>query len=198
MPNESAPQPTRRRRMATVVLLATAFLYGNYLMGAAVGVVYVLMAGTLLFLFGRALEMSGRARGIRLAVLALIAGPVVFGMAFPAKVHPGFQSVIDGRLIEQVVSAELVKVLDSEAAFRDLRVSTTRGNALTVTISGSVPTRDDLQRLRAQFTRERLLVVLHHLHWDVELRDTGESVRGVDPDLFPPSQPAGLNVMQQD
>lgn len=155
-------------------------------MGAAVGVVYVLMAGTLLFLFGRTLEVSGRAQGTRLAVLALIAGPVVFGMAFPAKVHPGFRSVIDGRLIEQVVRAELVKVLNSDAAFRNLRVSTTRGKALNVTISGSVPTRDDLQRLRVQFTRERLLVNMHHLHWDVELRDTGEAVRGFDRDLYPP------------
>jgi hypothetical protein len=173
-----------------VAVVMAAFLRGNYLLGLGCGIVYAAIALALLWLLARARTPAGDVSVARVVFVMLFALPVGYALAFPASLNPAVQVFIDKQATDRRARAELAAVFASDAAYRDLSVSSVHLKVVNITVRGSMASRSDLQRLRSRIGGECPALGECFLHWDVVLRDTGERVSGLDRDLFQEAEPA--------
>jgi hypothetical protein len=169
---------------AAVAGVVVAFLRGNYLLGIGCGILYAIIAIVLFWLFARSRTPAGSVSVVRVGLMAVLALPVGYVMAFPASVNPDVQVFIDLQATDRRARAELSAVFASDPSNRDLSVSSVHRKVVNLTIRGSLATRTDLDRLRDRLAAECPALGECVLHWDVTLRDTGQRVDGLDRDLF--------------
>ncbi len=170
----------------SIALLIVGFLRGNYLLGLGGGIAYVLVVAGLLWLFVESFRRKGTVAIIQKSVVALLAIPIGFALAFPASINPDVQHVVNKQTTDRNVRGELKRVFDSDSAFEDLSISTTHLKVVNVTIRGSLPTRDDMKRLHESLVSDCPTLKLCPLHWDIHLRETNEWVNGHE--LFPSAE----------
>jgi hypothetical protein len=165
-------------------LCAVAYARGNYLLGPRCGVTYAAVALGLLWLLAGSRTPAGKLSLVRIAWVTARALPAAFVMAWPASINPDVQHFINKWAVDRAARAELATVFASDPAYRDLSVSTVHLKVVNVTVRGSLDTRRDLDRLRAQIIRDCPTVDRCVLHWDVTLRDSGERIDETDRELF--------------
>ncbi len=170
--------------VVSIALVAAAYLRGNYLLGLACGIAYAFVTSALIWLFIQSFTRKGRVSWIQAIAILILSVPVGFAMAFPAAINSDVQHGIDDQATDRKVRAELKRVFASDAAFAKLSLSTVHLKVVNVTIRGPLRTRSDLERLRSRISSECPTLELCPLHWDVELRDSGEGVDGLDRELF--------------
>jgi hypothetical protein len=186
MPRNTSTRLTRAAvSVLAIALMTVAFLRGNHLLGFDVGIAYVLVVAVLLWLLGESFRRKGVAAIIQMIAVTMIAILIGFALAFPASINPDVQHFINKHTTDRSVRKELRHVFNSDSAFGDLSVSTTHLKVVNVTIHGSLPTRDEMKRLRERLITDCPTLKLCPLHWDIRLRDTNERVDGLDSALFP-------------
>ncbi len=174
--------------VGSIALVVVAFLRGNYLLGFATGVVYAIIAAGfawLLYLLARAFTQMGIKALVAALFVILLAIPVGYVLTFPAAINPDIQYFIDDQATDRTVRAELKRVFKSDPAFSGLSISTIHVKVVNVTIHGRLPTRSDLERLRERILTECPTLPRCPLHWDIQLRDSGERLVDLDDALFP-------------
>jgi hypothetical protein len=97
------------------------------------------------------------------------------------------QVFINKQAEDRAARSELANVFASDAAFQNLSVSTVHLKVVNVTITGPLPRRGDLDRLRERIFRNCPAVHSRTLHWEIRIESSGERVDGLDSDLFPKS-----------
>lgn len=171
-----------------VAVAAAAFVRGNYLLGPATGIAYAVITLALCWLVSRARTRSGVISTPQMTLAVAIALPVGYGMAFPASINRDVQYFIDRQATDRRVRSELAAVLSSDSAYNDLAVSSLQSKCVLITISGALPSRAALVRLRSRIIDECPAIGQCLLRWEVTLQDTGLRIDGADSDLFPNSQ----------
>jgi len=168
--------------VAGVALVVAAILRGNYLFGLYYGIVCGFITAFLASGLASCFPCKDKASLSRLlfgVVLTASAGVI---MAFPAAINPEIQYFIDKQAIDRTVRAELHEVFVTDSAFEDLSISSVHLKKVNVTIHGKLPARGDLIRLHENISRLPSSKLPHILHWEIELRDSGETI--VDLDKF--------------
>src|SRR5262245_1403483 len=89
-----------------VALCAVAFLRGNDLLGPESGILYVVVALSLLWLFAHSVTPAGKLSLARLAGAILIALPIGFIMADPARSNSDMQVFIDKQANDRTARSE--------------------------------------------------------------------------------------------
>ena len=165
--------------------MAVAVLRGNYLFGLAGAITYSLLLAGLIWLFAQSFNRKGKAARIQTIAVTILAVAIGYALAVPATVNPDVQHFINKQATDRSVRGELKRVFESDPEFSDLSISTTHLKVVNVTIHGTLPTLDDVQRLRKRITNECPTLELCPLHWNIRLRAMNEHVDGLDRDLFP-------------
>ena len=168
----------------SVVLIAVAFLRGNYLLGADFGVAFAGIAAFFLWLFGRFLVMTEEPSLLGAALVVVVSIPVGYVMTYPATINPDVQHFINKQADDRTARAELRAVFASDRAFRRLWISTVHVKVVNVTIHGSLNDRSELDRLRERIAAQCDVGKRCPLHWDVVPRESGERIKGLDHELF--------------
>jgi hypothetical protein len=172
-----------------LALVVIAYLRGEYLFGTCLGVIYAMMAWTYLsfiIAFYPSAEQPARIRRILLAILAV---PLGYAMAFPTAIIPKCRIFIDNQAIDRSARAEVRAVFKSDAAYAHLSISTVYHlKGRMVVISGSLPTRGDLRNLVSRIANECPSVRHFGLRWNVFLCDSQQDIPSFDRDLVPPPQ----------
>ncbi len=168
----------------SVVLIAMAYLRGNYLFGWGGGVAYMVITAGMLGLFARSFVLTDKPSLIRPLVVGLLSLPIGFAMASPASLNSDVQIVIDRQAVDREARAELAAVLGSDPAYSNLSVSTRQLKVLNVTIRGSLDYRREIDQLRSRIAVECPILRYCPLHWDVMLRKSQERIEGPDSELF--------------
>ncbi len=171
--------------MAGVAFVMGAYLRGNYLLGIDVGIWYAAVALMMVGLFARVLWQTPVSK-IKLALLVLFTIPVCFGFAFPAFINPDVQVFVSRHKQDRVVRSELRAVFGEDPAFSSLSISTTQLKILNVEISGSVPRRADLTRLRHRVFEHCGSAKGCHLDWRIQVRDDGKTYVARNNNAFAP------------
>ena len=168
------------------VLVGLAFLRGRHLLGFEYGLIYALVTAG----FARLLMECVRPDGglaIRRLLLTLVPAVLIgFAMAFPAAINSDYAVFIEKQAIDRAVRREIKTVIQSDAAFAELSVSTVHLKVVNVTVSGEVLTRADLNSLRTRLLSECPTLTRCPLHWDVRVGETTERLDGLDRDVFAP------------
>jgi hypothetical protein len=177
----SSPSNRRLLFLAIAVVGAVAiFLRGNYLLGSQYGSICAAVMLALVWLLARALDVEESASRLRLVLVLLIGIAASFSLAFPASVNGHVQHLIEMQAIDRQAHRELLALFGSEPAFRDLTVSSAQLKGLSVTIHGSVPARNDFDRLRSRLSDECPIVEGCFLQWDIVLRDSQVRIDGTE------------------
>lgn len=174
---------------AGIAAIVVAFLRGNYLLGLGCGGLYAAIAAAIVWLFVRSRTPVGGVSVVRAGFVAAFALPVGYAMAFPASLNPDMQVFIDKQATDRRARVELAAVFASDAAFRDLSVSSVHLKVVNITVHGSLGSRTDLERLRSLIAPKCRAAGVGFLHWDVSLRDSRQHVSGLDRDLFQDAEP---------
>jgi hypothetical protein len=169
---------------ACFALIAAAYLRGNYLLGFAYGGFYALITTALLVLLGQSFVYAEKPSLIRASFVVILLLAIGYAMAFPASIHPDNQIFIDMQATDRSARAELQSVFKTDPAFGKLSISTMHLKIINICISGSLPDRDDLARLRDRIAGECPTAKQCVLHWSVTLRDTRQKIDGTDRELF--------------
>lgn len=167
-----------------VVLMAAAFLRGNYLLGPRFGVTFTLITLGLLWLLARSFKHPEKPAFYRAVVIAALFIPVGFTLTFPTALNSDLQYFIDGRATELAVRKELAVVFDSDAAFGELTISTSHRKIFIATIQGSLNDQAEFDKLRNRITDECSEVKLEMLSWNILLSEHGDRIEGYDARLF--------------
>ncbi|QDU45177.1 hypothetical protein Mal52_36670 [Symmachiella dynata] len=189
--NGSLSIPRLAFALAGVALISVAFLRGNYLLGLGCGIAYVFVTTAAIWLFAQSLARKQRASRICAITIAILSVPIGLVMAFPAAINSDIQYFIDSQATDRTVRAELKQVFASDPVFSNLSLSTRHLKALNVTISGTLPTRNDLERLRNRILTECPTLKRCALHWNLTLHDSGHRIDSPDRELFPSTEEEG-------
>ena len=173
-----------------IALATGAFLRGNFLLGTVYGITSALIAAAIVWMFAESVSRDGGPSIPGMIAVGVFALSVGIVLAFPAAINSDVQHFIDKQATDRTVRGELNQVFASDTAFSDLSISTIHVKVVNVTISGELPSRNDLLRLRQRIFRECPTLKFCPLHWDVRLRDTNDHVNGVDRELFSSSDDA--------
>jgi hypothetical protein len=161
-------------------LAAIAFARGNYLLGFGYGMGYAFIAAAIAYAFCRPHANTTSRR----CVLALLAIPLGYVLAFPASINPELQYFIDDQKIARSVRSELNAVFASDSRFANLAVSTRQLKCVNVTISGSLNNRNELPPLRGRIYDECQHIQKCILHWQITDRQTGSRIGQLDSTLL--------------
>jgi hypothetical protein len=154
---------------AGAIICVAAYLRGNYLLGAGVGLVYVLITLGLLYLAARARTPAGRWSAPEASLVAALAILLGYVMAFPASLSPDLQHFIDKQAADRAARAELAAVFASDPAFKGLWVSSVHLKVINLTIHGPLPGWADLGRLQSRVAEECPTAGECVLQWEVTL-----------------------------
>jgi len=160
--------------LVAIALTAVAILRGNYLFGLAGAFPYSLASAGLIAMFAQSFKRKGKAAGLQVIAVTLVAVPIGYVLAFPAEINPDVQIFIDMQATNRSVRAELKRVFKSDPAFGDLSTFITHLKVVNVTICGVMPAREDMRRLRKRIADECPTLELCLLHWNVRLLATAD------------------------
>jgi len=127
--------------------MLTAYSRGHYLLGWQVGAFYSLFTFLLLTQGTRYFFQSPLPK-LRIAILAITCIPLACVMAFPSYFVPNAGYLINDHRTDQDGRTELAAVFASDPAFKQIQVTTFRTRIVGFKISGKIPTKNDLKRLR--------------------------------------------------
>ncbi len=161
-------------------LCVIAYLRGDYLLGFDVAVAYVAVTIGLLWLFARSRKSDGSWSHGRMGIVVVFSLAAGLLMAYPALFMSDLQHFIDKQAVDRAARAEFAAVFASDHAYRDLSISTSRLKMVNLSVSGSLPTRNDLYQLRSRMIKECPTIRNCWLHWDITLRDTGQHIDSSD------------------
>lgn len=99
-------------------MVTGAFLRGNHLLGLSCGLTYSAVALAFLWFLARCQPSGGQISVARSGLLAILALPVAYALAFPASVNPDVQVFIDKQAIDRKGRMELAAVFASDPAYR--------------------------------------------------------------------------------
>lgn len=107
--------------LAIAVVGAVAIsMRGYYLLRSAYAAICATVMVALVWLLTRSLETDKGALRLRTVFTVLFASAVSFSLAFPALVNGDLKYLIDKQAIDRLAHRELVTLLESDPAFRDL------------------------------------------------------------------------------
>lgn len=162
-----------------------AFLWGDFLMGESMGWWFAVQAACGAGLVVWCLVIAKRASLWRDAAVAALTLRIVAGLVFPTLFQPTWQMLIDDRAAERTARNQVVAVLSSDPAYRDLSASVRYRKCAQVIITGLVGSRADFDRLRGRIVSECPAVGRRFLCWNVQIDHSQERLSGCDNDLFP-------------
>lgn len=166
-------------------LLLSAYLYGDYLLGTAVGVVYLLVTAGMLWLMKRSWQLDSFFSFPR-AVLILLTVGVAWVMIDPAEFSRDLEGDIDRHRDERAITDPVNKIFWSEFRYWRLGLKVERVKATYFTIVGSVNSKADLEALQNRMREEVPSVRRDHaLRWNVWVRSTQGYLVGGDHVVFP-------------
>lgn len=166
-------------------LVATAFLWGNYLLGFIYGVGYGILAAALLYILAQLLVFKKKPLLIPLVLVIVLSVMAGYLMVRPTAFSPDLQYLIDIQASDRKVRRELTTVLASDPAFSDLSISTMQTKWVNVTIHGLLKDIATFHRLRGRIVSECPEVDQWSiLDWDVQLREERQRISGRDPGLI--------------
>lgn len=167
-----------------VALVVLAFLRGNFLFGFECGVFYAMFFGGLVWFFIRSLAFAKKRSVVRALAILVLSVPIGYVLAYPASINPDVEFVIADQADDRAARAELKKVFATDPAFAHLSISTVHLKKINITISGSLPSLVDLERLSERIAQECPTVQRCLIHWNVTLRDTKRRIDESDRELF--------------
>jgi hypothetical protein len=171
--------------MAFIAFLLAAFSRGNYLLSTGAGITYAVIALMIIVLFTRAMRETPVPK-ILIAYLILFSVPVCLAFAFPTYINSDVQIFVDRQSEDRVARAELHAVFAEDPAFSDLSISTTHLKVVNVEISGTVPSKADLDRLQ-QLVFERCGFVEHcFVQWRIRVGNDSMMYVARNDDAFVP------------
>jgi hypothetical protein len=172
--------------VVSVALVVLAFLRGDYLLGFGYGVAWGVLATLACWLAIRIAFDEATTRRTRCRLLLLMLVPLGIFMAYPNLVSRDLGYMIESHAEERDTRRELQELFKSEPDFVGLSVHIDRLKTtwFRVKISGSVPSRADLDRLHERLVKECPVAHSSDLQWNVTLEDTRETVSDSDKRLF--------------
>lgn len=184
------PQDRRKRQvllsMTFVVFLATAFLRGNYLLGHVCGTFYAVVVAALFWLLLKGQQSHSWSAKLQMQLRRGFAAIVVFVMVFPTLISPRLEFEIDELHLVRAIQSEFKQVSTTEAGFSKLAISTKRSKGLNITISGTMSSRQQLDRLRSRIAHDCPKIEQCPIHWQIRFENPGEEDIDVsDWELFP-------------
>jgi hypothetical protein len=168
-----------------IALCTVAYTRGDYLLGPKYGIAYVVITLALLGLFASAVSKGGYASVLQVGIVIALSLTAGYLMANPTSIDPDMKYYIEQQAIDRATRAELAAVFATDQAFDALSVSTTHLKTVNVTVSGSLGTPTEFDRLREKVVRECPALNHCNLHWNILLRDSGHRIEGTERDLFP-------------
>lgn len=176
-PDSQAASASRFRFTTASMLLAISaaslvlagYSRGNYLFGQGGGILYAIVGSLIVLLYYRALSRTPVPK-VRVIALTLLAIPTSLAFTFPTYLNPVLQYGIDDHRIDRMARAELSKVFAEDPAFGNLSVSTKHLKIVNVEIRGTVPTDNDLDRLRTRVMEHCEFPKHCFIHWRVNVR----------------------------
>lgn len=160
-----------------VCCILGAYSRGNFLFGQRGAIIYTVIASLIALLYLRALSRVPLPR-VWLVVLTLLAFSVSLAFAFPAYLNPEVQYGIDDQRVDRLARAELAALLAEDPAFESLQVSTTHRKIVGVEIEGTVPTQDDLVRLRTSVMEGCEFPESCLVYWNIAVGEDGTTFTG--------------------
>jgi hypothetical protein len=165
--------------------VAVAFLWGDYLLGFVVGILYAALTGALLGLFARSLLLTEKPSLVGAVVAIALSLPLAVLMARPTAAIPDLNHFIAQQADGRAASKELAAVFASDPAYGRLSVSTAWGGKVAdVTVRGRLNDHPDLVRLRSRIFGECPMLENCYLSWDITLREPAQRVKGYDYELY--------------
>jgi hypothetical protein len=154
--------------IAFVSAILGAFCRGNYLMGPGAGFIYAFVAFLIVLLTISSLNTKPLPR-FRIASLLVFAVFVGFAFSFPTYFNSDFQYQINRQHEERSAREELNSILSDDPAFSELDVATYHRKILCVEIHGTVPTKEDLDRLMKTVTNQCDFIEHSYVDWRVSV-----------------------------
>lgn len=153
---------------AFISAILGAYFRGNYLMGTGAGFIYSFVAFLIVLLAISSLNKTPLPR-FRIAFLVLFALLVGFALSFPTYFNSDLQIQINRQHEERSAREELNSILSDDLAFSDLETTTYSRKMLCVEIHGTVPTKNDLERLKNTVTSQCDFVEHSYVDWRVNV-----------------------------
>lgn len=181
-------EPQKRRvllGMTFVILVATAFLRGNYLLGVVCGTLYAVVMAAVLWLALKRQHGDSWLAKLQMQSRRVFAAIVVFVMICPTMVSPRLQFEIEELQLVRTIQREFKQVSTRDVEFSKLAISTKRSKGLNVTISGTMPSKQQLHRLRSRIADDCPVIESCPIHWRIRFQNTSEDIDVSDWELFP-------------
>lgn len=156
------------------VFVTGAYVRGEFLLGRRAGIVYALVA---ILATGMILR-SAVARPFqaqRLMSRCVFTFLVSLAFAFPTVLNRDLQHFVDLQATNRAIRSELKSVFAADKAFGDLAIETTQRKCVCVTVSGSVASAADFDRLRTRVSSECPSIDKVLIHWEVSIGEEEEA-----------------------
>lgn len=181
-------EPQKRRvplGMTFLILAATAYLRGNYLLGVVCGMLYAVIMAAVVWLVVKRQHGDSWLAKLQTQLRIVFAAIVVFVMIFPTIVSPRLQFEIEELQLVRTIQREFKQVSTRDVEFSTLVISTKRSKGLNVTISGTMPSKQQLHRLRSRIADDCPVIESCPIHWRIRFQNTSEDIDVSDWELFP-------------
>lgn len=150
------------------VFVMGAYLRGEFLLGRRAGVVYALVAILATGLILRA-AVARPLQAQQLMSRCVFTFLVSLAFAFPTVLNRDLQHFVDLQATNRAIRSELKSVFAADKAFGNLAIETTQRKCVCVTVSGSVASAADFDRLRTCVSSECPSVEKVLIHWEVSI-----------------------------
>ena len=172
--------------MTFIAVVIAAFSRGNYLLGTGVGIIYAVVATMVLMMIAREFRETPLPK-LRLVFLVLIAIPVCLAFAFPAYINSDIQIFVDKQADDRDARNELHAIFATDPGFSDLSISTTHLKIVNVEIYGTVPSKNDLDRIKKLVFERCTFTERCFLHWRLRVQNDSTTYVAQNDDVFVPA-----------
>ncbi len=171
--------------LASIAFVISAFSRGNYLINTGVGTTYAVVALLIVVLIASAIRETPFPK-LRLTFFVLFSILVCLAFAFPMYISFDLRSLVETKSKARDARNQLHAVFSEDSAFANLSFSTTHRKIVYVEISGTVPNRADLDRVK-QTVYERCDFVEHcFVKWRIRVRSDLRMYIAKNDDAFVP------------